>query len=123
MSAPDQSPPPDFDEEFLEAIKQWRERNKVSSDDVVLLLLDLFRIHQNHWDALRRRQMPSLDMFRTDIGLMGAAVKTFKEQTTALIEALKQTPAVTQARTISLDTAIIAVIAAMLAGFLIGKAL
>ena len=123
MSTPAPLPPPNFDEEFLEAIKQWRERNKVSSDDVVLLLLELFRIHQNHWDAMRRRQMPSLDLFRTDIGLMGAAVKSFKEQSTALIEALKNAPAITQSKTIALDTAIFAVLAAMFAGYLIGKAL
>jgi hypothetical protein len=30
------------------------------------LLVELFRIHQKHWDELRQRQMPSLDQFRTD---------------------------------------------------------
>ena len=30
---------PDFDEEFLQAIKQWRERYKVEDNDAVILLM------------------------------------------------------------------------------------
>ena len=59
--------PPDFDEDFLLAIKNWREKYKIQEGDTTLLLLELFRIHQDHWDELRRRQMPSLDQFRQDI--------------------------------------------------------
>ena len=29
--------------------------------------MELFRIHQRHWDELRRREIPSFEQFRTDI--------------------------------------------------------
>ena len=52
MSASEKPTPPDFDEEFTQAVSQWREQHKIKTDDAVLLLLDLFRIHQNHWDEI-----------------------------------------------------------------------
>ena len=73
--------PPDFDEDFLLAIKNWREKYKIQEGDTTLLLLELFRIHQDHWDELRRRQMPSLDQFRQDIASTVEAAKSLKEQT------------------------------------------
>jgi hypothetical protein len=68
MSAPDKPTPPDFDDDYLQAIAKWREQNKIKDDDPILLLMDLFRIHQNHWDELRHRQMPSLDEFQAGHG-------------------------------------------------------
>jgi hypothetical protein len=111
MSAPDKPTPPDFDEDFLQAIAKWREQHKIKDDDIILLLLELFRIHQKHWDELRRRQMPSLAEFRADVAVLVEATKTLKEK------ALKQ------ARAVDLLAAIFAALAALLAGFLIGKAL
>ena len=111
MSAPDKPTPPDFDDDFLQAIAKWREQNKIKDDDIILLLLELFRIHQKHWDELRRRQMPSLAEFRADVAVLVEATKTLKEK------ALKQ------ARAVDLPAAIFAALAALLAGFLIGKAL
>jgi hypothetical protein len=111
MSASDKPAPPDFDEDFLQAIKQWRERHKIQDDDVVLLLMDLFRIHQTHWDEIRRRQTPSLDEFRADMAVLVEVTKALKDK------------AVKQARAVDLPAAIFAAFAALLAGFLIGKAL
>ncbi|MGA2279107.1 MAG: hypothetical protein ABSG80_02245 [Verrucomicrobiota bacterium] len=109
MSAPEQTTPPDFDEDFLQAIAKWKEQFKIKDDDPILLLLDLFRIHQNHWDEIRHRQMPSLDEFEKDITALTEATKILKER------ALKEIQAV------ELPTAIYSVIAAVIAGFLIGK--
>jgi len=111
MSASDKPPPPDFDEDLLQAVAKWREQHKIKDDDAILLLVDLFRIHQTHWDEMRRRQMPSLDEFRADMAVLTEATKTLKEK------ALKQ------ARAVDLPAAIFAALAALLAGFLIGKAL
>jgi hypothetical protein len=65
MSASDKSgqsqKPPDYDEEFTQAVEKFREQHKLPADDAVLLLVELFRIHQHHWDDLRRREMPSPD--------------------------------------------------------------
>jgi hypothetical protein len=109
MSAPDQTTPPDFDEDFLQAIAKWKGQHKIKDDDTVLLLMDLFRIHQNHWDEIRHRQMPSLDEFEKDIAALTEAAKILKERT------LKEI------RAVELPTAICAAIAAAIAGFLIGK--
>ena len=113
--------PPDFDEDFLLAIKNWREKYKIQEGDTTLLLLELFRIHQDHWDELRRRQMPSLDQFRQDIASTVEAAKSLKEQTARVLKALNVHPATV--KTIPLATAIFAALAAMLAGIFIGKAL
>jgi hypothetical protein len=85
--------PPDFDEDFLQSVKKWREQHKLQEDDAVLLLVELFRLHQDHWDELRRRQMPSLDQFRQDIASTVEAAKSLKEQTVKVTKALNAHPA------------------------------
>ena len=112
---------PDFDEDFLLAVKKWREQHKIQESDAVFLLLELFRIHQDHWDELRRRQMPSLDQFRQDIASTVDAAKSLKEQTTKVTRALNVHPAAE--KTVPLTTAIFAAFSALLAGFLVAKAL
>jgi hypothetical protein len=84
-------------------------------------LLELFRIHQDHWDELRRRQMPTLDQFRQDIASTVEAAKSLKEQTAKVTKALNAHPAAE--RTIPLTTAIFAALSTLLAGFLIAKAI
>ena len=58
---------PDFDDDFERAVADWRERYRLREDDAVLLLVELFRIHQRHWDDLRRRELPSFELVRADI--------------------------------------------------------
>ena len=36
-------------------VEAWRRQNNVREDDPVFLLLDLFRIHLNHWDDHRQQ--------------------------------------------------------------------
>ncbi len=93
----------------MQAIAKWKEQHKVRDDDTIWLLMDLFRIHQNHWDEIRHRQMPSLDEFEKDIAALTEAAKILKERATKEIQAVE------------LPTAICAVIAAAIAGFLIAK--
>jgi hypothetical protein len=109
--------PPDFDEEFLQAIEQWRKRHQIQDGDAVMLLMELFRIHQKHWDELRRRQMASLEQFRLDIASTVEAAKSLKEQTAKVTKALNAHPTAT--KTIPLATAIFAASATLLAGLLI----
>ena len=116
-----ESQPPDFDEEFTQAITKWREQHKLREDEPVLLLVELFRVHQHHWDALRRRELPSFEQFRTDITSLSAAAKTFQQNVSTLIEALKRMPGVPKEDKISIPAAVFAVTAAMLGGYLIGK--
>jgi len=52
---------PDFDEEFAKAVAEWRDKHRAARNDAVILLVELFRIHQRHWDELRRREIPSFE--------------------------------------------------------------
>jgi hypothetical protein len=113
--------PPDFDEDFLLAVKKWREQHNIQESDAVMLLLELFRIHQDHWDELRRRQMPSLDQFRQDIAATVVAAKSLKEQTAKVTKALNAHPAAV--KTIPLAAAVFAALTALFAGILIANAL
>ena len=120
MSATPKETKPNFDEEFLQTLGQWKEKNKIRDDDAVFLLVELFRIHQKHWDALRQRQMPSLDQFRTDIAVVTESSKSFREKLEELIEALAAHPAAVPIKTLPLSEAIYAAAAALLGGLLIG---
>ena len=120
MSATPKETKPDFDEEFLQTLGQWKEKNKIRDDDAVFLLVELFRIHQKHWDALRQRQMPSLDQFRSDITAVTESSKSFREKLDELIEALAAHPAAMPVKTLPLSEAIYAAAAALLGGLLIG---
>ena len=120
MSAPPKETKPNFDEEFLQTLGQWKEKNKIRDDDAVYLLVELFRIHQKHWDALRHRQMPSLDQFRSDITAVTESSKSFREKLEELIEALAAHPAAVPIKTLPLSEAIYAAAAALLGGLLIG---
>jgi hypothetical protein len=113
---------PDFDEEFDRAVAEWRERHRLREDDAVLLLVELFRIHQQHWDELRHRELPAFGEFRADIGKLVEAARTFQGQTAALLELLRNHPPASHAVRITRATAIFAALASLLAGYLIGRA-
>ena len=93
----------------MQALAKWKEQHKIKDDDPILLLMELFRIHQSHWDEIRHRQMPSLAEFNEDIAALVEAAKILKER------------AEKDVRAVELPTAIISAFAATLAGFLIGK--
>ena len=109
MSAPNQIIRPDFDEDFLQAKAKWKEQYRIKDDDTINVLMDLFRIHQNHWDEIRDRQMPSLKEFKADLAALEETTKILKER------------AAKEIRAVDLPNAIIAAFAAALAGFLLGK--
>src|SRR6266702_2993613 len=112
---------PNFEEEFDEAVAEWRDEHRLREDDAALLLVELFRIHQRHWDELRRREIPSFEQFRADIAKLVGAAQTFQQQSSALLEVLRsQSPASRVAR-ITRTAAIFAALAALLAGYLIGR--
>ena len=113
---------PNFDEEFDAAIAEWRDKHRLREDDAVMLLVELFRIHQRHWDEVRRREIPSFEQFRADITKLVEAARTFQGQSAAMLEMLRsQTPAHRAAR-VTRAAAFFATIAGGLAGYLIGRA-
>ena len=113
---------PDFDEDFTKAVAQWRDQHRLREDDAVVLLVELFRIHQQHWDELRRREIPSFELFRADIAKLVGAAQTFQQQPGALLELLRSQPPAHRAERITRAAAVFATLAALLAGYLIGKA-
>jgi hypothetical protein len=113
--------PPDYDEDLEKAIQRFRERHQLPENDAVLLLVELFRIHQQHWDALRRREMPSFEQFRSDIGLLANTAKSVQQQVAALLDALKNQPSIQPTENVSFNFALFAIISALLGGYLIGR--
>lgn len=112
---------PNFDEDFEQAVVKWREQHQLRENDAVLLLVDLFRIHQRHWDELRRREMPSFAEFRADIARLTETTRTFQGQSAALLDVLKKQPATGLGSQISRAAALFASMASLLAGYLIGR--
>jgi hypothetical protein len=121
MSSP-KTEPPDFDEEFTKAVAEWREKHRLREDDAVILLVELFRIHQQHWDELRRRDIPSFGEFRADITKLAGIARIFHGQTTALLEMLRSQPPAGNVPRITRAAAIFATLSGLLAGYLIGRA-
>jgi len=113
---------PDFDEEFDRAVAEWREKHRLREDDAVLLLVELFRIHQQHWDELRRREIPSFGEFRADITKLAGIARTFQGQAAALLELLRSHPPVGNRPSITRAAAFFATLAGLFAGYLIGRA-
>ena len=111
----------DFDEEFMQSIVAWRERHRLREDEAVLLLVELFRIHQRHWDEIRRRELPAFEQFRADIAKLTEAARTFQQQTAGLLGVLRSGRPAHRAKGITRTAAIFAALASLLAGFLIGK--
>src|SRR5204862_4362255 len=112
----------DFDEEFMQCIVAWRERHRLREDEAVLLLVESFRIHQRHWDEIRRRELPSCEQFRADIARLTEAAKTFQQQLTAVLEVLRTHPPGHRAARITRAAASFPAPARLLAGLLIGEA-
>jgi len=119
---PPQTKQPDFDEDFNAAIAEWRDKHRLREDDAVMLLVELFRIHQRHWDELRRRELPSFGELRTDIAKLTEAARTFQGQTTALLEVLRSRQPAGNSPRVTRAAAIFATLAGLLGGYLIGRA-
>src|ERR1700679_1183282 len=107
---------PDFDEDFTKAVAQWRDQHRLREDDAVMLLVELFRIHQQHWDELRRREIPSFEQLRADIAKLVGAAQPCQQQTAAVLELLRGQPPSHRAERITRASSIFATPAALLAG-------
>jgi hypothetical protein len=113
---------PDFDEEFDQSVAEWRDRHRLREDDAVILLVELFRIHQRHWDDIRRSEFPSYEEFRSDMKHLLEATGALQMPLATMLESLRNGPAAHQHPQVSRAAAVFAAIACLLAGYLIGKA-
>ena len=121
MSAP-KTEQPDFDEDFTKAVAEWRDKHRLREDDAVIMLVELFRIHQRHWDALRRWEIPAFGEFRADIGKLAEAARTFQIQSSSLLEAIRSQSMGNRSVRITRSAAVFAALACLLGGYLIGRA-
>lgn len=69
--------------EFQNATLRWREKHQLQESDPVFHLLELFQIHQRHWDSIRRNGQPSamdyeeaLERLAENIALIGQSSET-----------------------------------------------
>ena len=114
-------PEPSFDAEFQAAIDAWCKQHHLREDDAVFLCLELFRIHQGHWDRLRTKELPSVQDLRDSLIKLGETVTLLQRQGSTLLEALHQHKG-GQAWIPPTVTAILMAIGAALgAGILIGR--
>ena len=88
----------------------------------MLLLVDLFRIHQRHWDQLRKRELPSLDLVRADIAKLTESTHGhFRLNRQRCLKPCESCPRHIWRR-VTRTAAFFAALASLLAGYLIGRA-
>lgn len=109
-----------FEAEFATAIQAWRETHRLQEDDAIFLLLELFRIHQAHWDALRRRQPPGYEDLQALIKDVASRLETRLEHSTGPTRPLASLPSAVSGR-VHRSAAILALLASALGGFILGR--
>ncbi len=114
--------PPSADERLEAAVGEWRSRHKLKEDDAVLLLLELFRIHQAHWDELRRRELPSFEPLNGQITQLLEAHRSLITQTETLSSLLRRVQRNASVPVVTRTAAWLAALAGTFAGYLLGRA-
>ena len=112
---------PDFQEAFDEAIVLWRQRHRIRDDDAVLLCIELFRIHQEHWDQLRRKDFPPFQEFRETILKLIETAGQMQRQSSPLLEELRRYQGGREFAPPTITAIVLAVALAFIVGLLVGK--
>src|SRR2546428_13916776 len=81
----------DYSSDFDRSVETWKRKHGIREDDAVLLCVELFRIHQEHWDQIRHEEMPAFQEFRDSILKLNEAAKVFQRQSGLLLDQLRQT--------------------------------
>ena len=113
----------DFQKEFDEALEAWRQRHHIRDEDVILLSLELFRIHQEHWDAIRRRDFPPFQEFRDTVLKLAETAAQIRRQASPLIAEFRRYQGGRQFVPPTVTTIVLAVLLALITGLLAGKVL
>ena len=115
------TPPNKLTEDFACAIGEWRKKHQLRDDDPILLCLELFQLHQSHWDALRRQELPSFSDFGDALKKLHEDTVAFQRQANILTEELRRYKSTSRLVAPSVAGLILTAIFAALAGLLIGK--
>ena len=117
MSEPENSTPDDF----AVAIDRWRRQRGLREDEPLLLCLELFRIHQDHWDAIRRQELPSFTEFRDSLAQLDRQTQALVRLVNALIEELRRHPKPARFIDPSLGGLVLTALFAVATGIFIGR--
>lgn len=107
--------------ELKSAIETWRQQHRLREDDAVLLLVQLLKIHQDHWEALRKKDFPSFEPVRVDIGTLLDVSRALQKQAQSLSVKLGKASRGKDVGTVTRTAAWLAALAGVLGGYLIGK--
>ena len=108
-------------EDFARAISDWRKKYQLREDEPLLLCLELFQLHQSHWDAIRRQELPSFSDFGESLKKLHQDAAVFQRQAATLTEELRRYKSTSRLVAPSVTGLILTAIFAALAGLLIGK--
>jgi len=111
----------DSSDDFQKAVAQWRERHQIREDEAILLCLELFQIHQRHWDELRRRELPSFTEFRDSLNQLRSTTILVRRDAAALVEELRRYQGGRKFIAPSVAGVIATALLALAAGVLIGR--
>ncbi len=107
--------------DFAKAIDAWRHKHSLRDDEPLLLCLDLFRIHQEHWDSIRRQDFPAFTEFRADILRLHSDAITFQRQATSLGHEMRRLSQILRLVAQTNVALVLTTSLALLTGLLIGK--
>lgn len=108
-------------EDFDDAIEQWRQKHHLRDDEPLLLCLELFRIHQNHWDAIRRQELPAFSEFRDSLLQLHQQASTIQRHESDLLAELRRYPKPSRFVVPTLAGLLLTALFSALTGVLIGK--
>lgn len=114
-------PAPNSSEDLQKAIAQWRKRHQIREDEAILLCLELFQIHQQHWDELRRRELPSFAELRDNLNQLRSSTILVRREAAALLDELRRYESGRKLTAPSVAGVIATGIIAVATGILIGK--
>ena len=109
--------------ELRKAVDAWRVQHRLREDDAVLLLVQLLKIHQDHWEALRRKDFPPVEPLRADIGTLLDVSRGLQKQAQSLSAKLTKASKGRERATITRTAGWLAALAGALGGYLVGRAI
>jgi hypothetical protein len=107
--------------DFTKFIEDWRKKHQLREDEPLLLCLELFRIHQEHWDNLRRKELPSFEDFRDSLLQLQQEAAGVQRHVIALMEELREHPKSNRFISPTLGGLLLTALFSVATGILIGK--
>lgn len=82
----------EFSTDFANLVEDWRRKHHLREDEPLLVCLDLFRLHQEHWDSIRRKELPSFSDLRDSLLQIQEQATILQRLSAVLLEELRQHP-------------------------------